>query len=127
MSGTIEIKSRMKHLPESGNGVRGQIVSSTKGILKEAKIDHSEAELNVASIKVEVGDTIDFVADWQGQILHDEHEWRITIRLIGSGDLTANTNVQNWDAQRDFVGGGTDAWTEYVHALMMTNEFVFPN
>lgn len=127
VSDTIEIKSRMKHQPEPGNGVRGRIVSSTKGILKEAKVDHSEAELNVASIKVEVGDTIDFLADWQGQILHDEHEWRITIQLIGSGDLTENTDVQNWDAQRDFVGGGTDAWTEYVHALMMTNEFVFPN
>lgn len=127
VSGRIEIKSRMKHLPEPGNGVRGRIVSSTKGILGEAKVDHSEAELNVDSIEVEPGDTIDFVADWQGQILHDEHEWRITIRLVDSGDLASKTNVPNWDAQRDFVGGGTDVWTDYVHALMMTNEFVFPN
>lgn len=127
VSGRIEIKSRLKHLPEPGNGVRGRIVSSTKGVLGEAKVDHSEAELNATSIEVEPGDTIDFAADWQGQILHDEHEWRITIRLIDSEELAASTNVQDWDAQRDFVGGGTDVWTDYVHALMMTNEFVFPN
>lgn len=127
VSGRIEIKSRMKHLPEPGNGVRGRIVSSSAGILAEAKVDHSEAELNVTSIEVEPGDTIDFVADWQGQILHDEHEWRITIRLVDSDNLATNINVQSWDAQRDFVGGGTDVWTDYVHALMMTNEFVFPN
>ena len=127
VSARIEIKSFMKHLPEPGNGVRGRIVSSTKGILAEDKVDHSEAELNVTSIEVEPGDTIDFVADWQGQILHDEHEWRITIRLVDSDNLATHINVQSWDAQRDFVGGGTDVWTDYVHALMMTNEFVFPN
>ncbi|MGZ0171379.1 MAG: PSD1 and planctomycete cytochrome C domain-containing protein [Planctomycetales bacterium] len=127
VSGRIEIKSRIKHLLEPGNGVRGRIVSSEKGILAEAKVDHSEAELNVTSIVVEPGDTIDFVADWQGHITHDEHEWLITIQLVDSGGKSDDTTDQSWDAQRDFVGGGTDAWTDYVHALMMTNEFVFPD
>jgi len=127
VSGRIEIKSRIKHRPEPGNGVRGRIISSTKGILAEAKVDHSEAELNVASIEVEPGDTIDFVADWQGQILHDEHDWLITIRVVDSVGKSDDATLQSWDAQRDFVGGGTDAWTDYVHALMMTNEFVFPD
>ena len=127
VSGRVEIKSQMKHLPEPGNGVRGHIVSSTRGVLAEAKVDHSEADLNVDPITVEPGDTIDFVADWQGQILHDEHEWLITIRLVDSDARVENAAVQSWDAQRDFVGGGTDVWTDYVHALMMTNEFVFPD
>jgi hypothetical protein len=127
VSGKVEIKSRIKHLPEPGNGVRGRIVSSTNGILAEAKVDHSEAELNVASIEVEPGDTIDFVADWQGQILHDEHDWRIMIRVVDSVGKSDDITLQSWDAQRDFVGGGTDVWTDYVHALMMTNEFVFPD
>ena len=127
VSGEIRIKSRMKHLPEPGNGVRGRIVSSTKGILGEAKVDHSEAELNVASLQVERGDTVDFVADWQGQILHDEHEWLILIQINDSSGGPDASPVADWNAQRDFTGPGSDVWTDYVHALMMTNEFVFPD
>jgi hypothetical protein len=125
LAGTVEIKSRMKHLPEPGNGVRGRIVCSTKGILAEAKVDHSEAELNVTSIEVEPGDTIDFVADWQGHITHDEHEWLITIQVTGPERTPKNLPAPMWDAQRDFIGGVADVWTDYVHALLMTNEFVF--
>lgn len=127
VSGEIQIKSRMKHLPEPGNGVRGRIVSSTKGILGEAKVDYSEAELNVASLRVERGDTIDFVADWQGQILHDEHEWLITIQVNDSSGGPDQSPAVDWNSQRDFTGPGSDVWTDYVHALMMTNEFVFPD
>jgi len=127
VSGTVEIESRLKHLPEPGNGVRGRIVSSTKGMLAEAKVDHSEADLNVTSIQVKAGDTIDFVADWQGHITNDEHEWLIRIRLIKSEGGTNDSSVEDWNSQRDFVGAGSDVWTDYVHALMMTNEFVFPD
>ncbi|MGZ0165160.1 MAG: PSD1 and planctomycete cytochrome C domain-containing protein [Planctomycetales bacterium] len=127
VSGEIQIKSRMKHLPEPGNGVRGRIVSSTKGIIGEAKVDHSEAELNVSSMRIEPGDTIDFVADWQGHITHDEHEWLITIQFNDSSGKLDATAVADWNAQREFVGSVSDLWTDYVHALMMTNEFVFPD
>ena len=127
MSGEIQIKSRMKHLPEPGNGVRGRIVSSTEGIIGEAKVDHSEAELNVSSMRIEPGDTIDFVADWQGHITHDEHEWLITIQFNDSSGKLDATAVADWNAQREFVGSVSDLWTDYVHALMMTNEFVFPD
>ncbi|MDA1163277.1 MAG: DUF1553 domain-containing protein, partial [Planctomycetota bacterium] len=125
VSGTIEITSRMKHHPEPGNGVRGRVVCSRSGIVGEAKVDQSEAELNVASLKVEPGDTIDFVADWQGHITHDEHEWFISIRLVNAVNSSAEAAITEWDAQRDFVGAGSDVWTDYVHALLMTNEFVF--
>jgi len=130
LSGTVEVISRIKHIPEPGNGVRGRIVNSKAGVLAEAKVDHSESDVNVAAITVEPGDTIDFVSDWQGQIAHDEHEWLITIRLIDSSKNDGNPEqsvVTDWDAQRDFVGGGSDVWADYVHALLMTNEFVFPD
>ncbi len=127
VSGIIEIKSRMKHLPEPGNGVRGRIVSSTAGVIGEAKVDQSESEVNVAAVKVSPGDTIDFVADWQGHITHDEHEWLIAILVANPEEKSENQMTVNWDSQRDFVGGGggSDVWADYVHALLMTNEFVF--
>jgi hypothetical protein len=127
LSGTVEVRSRLKHSPKPGNGVRGRIVSSKAGVLAEAKVAHSESVMDVLSTKVQTGDTIDFVADWQGHITHDEHEWLITIRLVDLTGKSDDTTIQSWDAQRDFVGGGTDVWSDYVHALMMTNEFVFPN
>lgn len=125
VTGTISITSRMKHHPEPGNGVRGRIISSSSGILGVAKVDHSEADINIADHAIKAGDTIDFVADWQDHITHDEHDWFITIRLTKTNDDSSKPTVTDWDAQRDFVGAGTDAWTKYVHALLMTNEFVF--
>lgn len=125
ISGTIAIESHMKHRPEPGNGVRGRIVSSRSGILGEARVDHSESEINVANIPVEPGDTVDFVADWQGHITHDEHEWQIMIRKTDSGSQSQKESVLDWNSQRDFTGRSADRWVDYVHALLMSNEFVF--
>lgn len=125
VSGTIRIQSQLKHIPEPGNGVRGRIVSSTAGILGEGHADHSEIEINVSAIEVEVGDTIDFVADWQGHITHDEHQWLITINQTDFQDQQFDEATTSWNSQRDFIGGRADPWLNYVHALLMSNEFVF--
>lgn len=125
LSGSITIESHLKHRPEPGNGVRGRIVSSRSGILGEARVDHSESDINVSSIPVEPGDTVDFVADWQGHITHDEHEWQITIKRADPVSQSHNESVVDWNAQRDFTGSAPDRWIDYVHALLMSNEFVF--
>lgn len=123
-SGTIEITGTIKHVPEPGNGVRGRIVHSRDGVVGEYRVDHSELNIESVKLAVEAGDTVDFVVDWQGQILHDEHEWPVVIRQTSSVSTEAQ-QVNEWQSRRDFTGDAQDHWLDFVHALLMTNEFVF--
>jgi cytochrome c553 len=123
--GTIEITGALEHQPEEGNGVRARIVSSRAGFLGEWVVDHSKAETNMKSIQVKQGDTIDFVADWRDHITHDEHIWRIKIRLTPTDSTKLKSQRTEWDSVRDFKGEQRDRWADYVHALLMTNEFLF--
>ncbi len=120
VSGDFEIFGKLAHRPEPGNGVRGRIVSSEHGVLGEWKVDQSEADTPVAKVTVKAGETLDFVVDWQGHITHDEFDWPVVI-----SHLAENQGRAQWDSKRDFRGGSSDPWTDYVHALLMTNEFVF--
>ena len=86
------------------------------GQLGEWRVHHNQAETVVKEFEVQAGDTVDLVVDFQGEITHDEHEW--TIRL--SAD-----NGRVWDSVEQFRGPAADRWQQWVHALMMTNEFVF--
>lgn len=114
----ITISGALKHLPKEGNGVRARVVSSRAGVLGSWKAHHKEVATDGMTTTVEAGDTIDFVVDFDGHIIHDEHEWPVVIR----SDKPAKT----WGSQVDFRGGSKlDRWVEYVHALMMTNEFIF--
>ena len=120
VTGEFEISGKLAHRREPGNGVRGRIVSSEHGILGEWKVDQSEANTAVAKVTIKTGETLDFVVDWQGHITHDEFEWPGVINR-----LSENRRKSQWDSNRDFRGASSNPWTEYVHALLMTNEFVF--
>lgn len=135
VSGQVEITGQLAHRPEPGNGVRGRIVSQRNGIVGEWKVDQSETATPVKTIMVEVGTTIDFVVDWQGQIFHDEFEWPVEIRVAARKVDNASEKkptpgnaqpaVQAWSSQKQFRQAPRDLWVDYVHALLMTNEFVF--
>ena len=116
-SGDFQITGMLAHRPEPGNGVRGRMVTRGNGVLGEWKVDQSEQQTNVAKTSLEAGESIHFVVDFQGEILHDEFEWPVVIEDVASGE--------RWDSQQDFRGAVSDAWTNYVHALFMTNEFAF--
>lgn len=123
VTSVFSVTGKFAHRPEPGNGVRGRIVSSQSGILGEWKVDQSETETTVDRISVEAGQTIDFVVDWQGHITHDEFEWPVVVRQISDNSETGSQ--QQWDSQKEFAGAASDPWVDYVHALLITNEFAF--
>ena len=118
IDGKVRISGTLTHRPEPGNGVRARIVCSDQGIAGTWRVDQSSEETISEAISVFRGSTIDFVVDWQGHITHDEFEWPVTITNI-DGDR------RSWDSKEDFRQPVSDPWTDYVHALLMTNEFVF--
>jgi hypothetical protein len=123
-AGTFDLQGTLTHRPQPGNGVRGRLVSSRHGILGSWTVHHGEALTAVPSIDLEAGDTLDLVVDFQGNILHDEHEWPVVIRRHVSGSPETPKDIVA-DSRKEFRGPPADPWLHYVHALLMTNEFVF--
>jgi len=117
--GVVTVSGEFSHEVDMGNGVRGRIVSSRKGVVGEWKVHNSKLATKVASLEVKRGDTIDWVVDFQDNIVHDEHFWKVMVTR------TDGSEAKKFDSIAEFYGGKSDLWSNYVHALLMTNEFLF--
>lgn len=127
--GVVKITGMLEHEPKQGNGVLCQIVSSRKGGLGTWKVHHSKTNTRVESIKVHKHDTLDFISSFHGDIAYDQHKWSIRIELTPIRDsqapLAATKEKLAWESVKDFAGPQPSRWQTFVHALLMTNEFMF--
>jgi hypothetical protein len=117
----VAIRSTLVHEPKEGQGVRGFLVSSRGGLLKQAAVHNGQAELSADSVELKAGDTIDFVADIGSQLSHNQFLWKATISLAGDADLT-------FDSARDFgdqPAAKLTPWEQLTQVLLSANEFVF--
>src|SRR5439155_7641072 len=73
--GAISITGVLKHEAESGDGVRGRIVSSRLGVAGEWSVHHDKAQAAVEKLEVKRGDTIDFVVDCRSGPDSDSFAW----------------------------------------------------
>ena len=116
----IDISGTLVHEPEPGDGVRAFVVSSRHGELKSARAHKSKVSLEVGSLEVKAGDTIDFIVDIGGTLNSDQFLWAPTIR--------ANSGA--WDAKAEFGGPRPAAsflapWEQFAQVLLLSNEFAF--
>lgn len=120
-SGTIAIEGTLRHGQAAvafGDGVRGRIVSSRHGELASWSVNGSSAETKLNGIKVEKGETIDFIVDAKSDPDNDAFQWTPIVKL---GQTT-------WNAKNDFGGPSPkplDIWARYAQVLLETNEFAF--
>ncbi len=127
IAGDIEIRGTLEHPADHGDGVRGSIVSSRQGTVKEWTVKHERHPTDVASLSVRPGETIDFVVDCRQSDDSDSFSWAPVIRtkqVAGS----ANSLVQLWHSVNDFSGPAparSSAWEQLAQALLVSNEFVF--
>jgi hypothetical protein len=117
----ISVKSKLVHEPKQGEGVRGFIVSSRSGLLGQAAVHHTQKELNVATLSVQAGDTLDFVVDIGNKLSYNQFLWSVEITSKDNATLV-------FDSERDFVGNATkqlSPWEQLAQVLLATNEFLF--
>ena len=120
-AGPITIEGTLRHGQPAtpfGDGVRGRIVSSRHGEVASWVANGTSAETRLAGLKVEAGDTIDFIVDARQDPENDGFTWAPVIR---QGDRT-------WNAKDDFAGPAArplGAWERYAQVLFQTNEFAF--
>ena len=78
----------------------------------------SSAETRLNGIKVEKGDTIDFVVDARAHPENDPFNWAPVIHY----------GEQTWNAKNDFTGPSPQPhtiWARYAQVLLEMNEFAF--
>lgn len=121
VAGTIAIEGTFRHnqgAVPAGDGVRGRIVSSRSGELASWSLNGSSAETRLSGIKVEKGDTIDFIVESRSDAENDGFVWSPIIK----SDETV------WDAKNDFWGPAplpVGPWARYAQVLLETSEFAF--
>jgi hypothetical protein len=120
---TIQLRSKLIHEAAAGDGIRAFIVSSRMGILRSTTIHQKSVELNVDSLAVEPGETIDFLVDI-GEVLNsDQYLWEATI-----SEATKANKKQSWNSKLNFPAdmvNGLSPWEQLAHVLFCTNEFLF--
>ena len=118
---TIQLQSHLVHDATPGDGIRAFIISSRTGLLQSATIHQKTMELNVDSLTVEAGDTLDFVVDIDKVLNSDQYLWTATIQ-----DRTPQPTT--WNSQADFPTNEVNRltpWEQLAHVLICANEFLF--
>ena len=122
VSGTLSIEGTLRHGQPAvpyGDGVRGRIVSSRHGELASWSVNGSSAETKLSGIKIEKGDTIDFVVDARTDPENDAFSWSPVdqVRRPTPGMRRTISPVRGRSRFR--------CWARYAQVLLETNEFSF--
>jgi hypothetical protein len=120
---TTGIQSKLTHEPNAGDGIRAFIVSSQAGKLLSTKIHSKSENLNLTSITVEKGETIDFVVDIDEVLNSDQYLWDVSVVEDNDGK-----NAVSWNSKTDFPQPRPKqltAWEQLAQTLLCSNEFLF--
>ncbi len=93
-AGTVRVHGTLSHGSPNGDGVRGLIVSSRTGKAGEWIAQNGNA-VTEATLQVDAGDAIDFIADCRSNHTSDSFGWPVTVTLeAGSGKTTHSSTRQ---------------------------------
>ncbi len=128
--GKMSIEGTLRHdqnsLGNFGDGVRARLVSSRDGELASWIVNGSSAETKLNGVKIQKGDTLDFVVEARADSENDGFHWAPTVKLAGLNESAQKENA--WSAKDDFRGPAPrplTIWERYAHVLLQTNEFAF--
>jgi hypothetical protein len=127
--GRYNLHSTLIHEPEVGDGIRAFVSHSRLGKLLGTKLHGSKADLSLAAIAFQKGETLDFIVDIDIGLNSDQFLWSpqlsATQAIAGSGgDMPAEV----WDAKKDFTASPKTtltSWEQLAQVLMLSNEFMF--
>ncbi len=98
-NGVISIEGTLSNGSANGDGVRGRIVSSRSGKAGQWSINNATVKTTVSGLKVQAGDTIDFVTDCITNHNSDSFNWPVTISL-----QISETETETFSSKENFRG-----------------------
>jgi hypothetical protein len=126
-AGVVSIRSEVAHEETVGDGVRCWIVSSRDGVMATATTFNTRKPLDVDSLEVEAGDTIDFVADFGKNLRHDDYVWipTITEATTLAAGATSSADGAVWNAEHGFPRVELRPLEQLIQVLLVSNEVMF--
>ncbi len=128
MDGSFSITSKITHEPEVGDGIRAFVSNNVSGLLRSATLHHSTEQIDVDSITVKKGDTLDFIVDIRDGLNSDQFLWSPKITQIATTGTGSDKVNLVYDASKDFSNESKsqlDSWQQLAQVLMLSNEFMF--
>lgn len=123
-AGTLNIQGRISHQNEQGDGVRARVILSDGRVVGDAVAHNSAERIEVESVEVAAGDTVDFVVDCRSGESHDSFRWGVRLEL-----MLPDGSQQAWNSREDFNGRpkpeSLSPLAQLAQTLLMTNEFIF--
>ncbi|WP_442508895.1 PSD1 and planctomycete cytochrome C domain-containing protein [Novipirellula sp. SH528] len=116
---TVSIRSKVTHQATPGDGIRASIFSSSGGLLTSTGLHKDIADMNVDTLAVQPGETIDFIVDINKVLNNDQYLWEITLE---------SSRGESWNATSDFPRDTLvqlDELEQLAQVLLCTNEFLF--
>jgi len=129
--GVVSIEGELHHPESKGDGVRGRIVSSRKGVAGEWTVFHQRTPTKVEQLEIKRGDRIDFVADCRESVEYDTFNWSPLVKYVSGGATAASDQPREWNAKADFGGPPKErpkslgAWEKFAQVLLLSNELFF--
>jgi hypothetical protein len=126
-AGEISIKSSASHQVAAGDGIRCWVVAARHGVLASAVLHNRQQPIDVAALRVEAGDTVDFIVDFNANLNNDQFLWPVEINEIALKDASVGM-AANWSSSRDFSDVPPrllDTWEQFAQVLLMANELMF--
>ncbi|WP_397570767.1 DUF1553 domain-containing protein [Schlesneria sp. T3-172] len=126
--GTFSVESTAAHEVAAGNGIRCSIISSRQGSLASIPLHNTRQKMDIESIELKKGDSLDFVVDINGELNSDQYLWSPVVRHRSAGSEAANIPEAVWDAQRDFTGPLPSLLSnleQLAQVLLIANELMF--
>ncbi len=134
--GFYSIQSQISHEPDVSDGIRAAIIVNSSQPLARVSLRHTTMRMDVESVELKKGDTIDFVVDIGKELNSDQFLWapRIELRRPNGSEAAPRAGVPkvesatNWDATKDFAGPLVEPLTprqQLAQVLLLTNEFLF--
>jgi Protein of unknown function (DUF1553) len=128
--GTFAVSSAPIHEVAVGNGIRCWIISSRDGVLASLPLHNQRQEMNVASVVLQMGDTLDFVVDTNADLNNDQYLWAPVICEASNRPESGAEVPHTWEAERDFSDAMTlrvslNRWEQFAQVLLIANELMF--
>jgi mono/diheme cytochrome c family protein len=128
--GTFSVSSAPIHEVAAGNGIRCWILSSRGGVLSSLMLHNQRQEMNVESVVLRMGDTLDFVVDTNADLNSDQYLWTPVVYEVPLGTQTGTAPPKSWEAEREFSGivpipRLLNRWEQLAQVLLMANELMF--
>jgi hypothetical protein len=126
ISGTYRVDGTISHGNTQGDGIIARVVSSKRGTLGQWTVYNTNVTPKLDDIALIKGDQLDFVVDCGETPDFDGYGWAPSIKLVDIG--LPKGQKRTWLAADGFSESTApkvlSRLEQFIHALLMSNEFV---